>query len=234
MTDLNYSPQAATYVQELIEYDGTPLEADYNTTVTYSSSTVTYSGLAAVDRYNSDVLYSDETKLYSGSFTTFPRAIGSGTSSETATGVRVRGRAATGTGVSSETATRVITRFRTATGSGAGTQTATGRRIKTETAVGFGTGTQTANWTKSLIFRPPVEDKFPWADYREKTPDHALFGYVRQGNRARNIYLLKNGTFTNVDPLDPAIVDKVYLGGHEWFVTPEEKAVLVAAGYTVT
>jgi hypothetical protein len=125
--------------------------------------------------------------------------------------------------------------FRTATGTGTSDGTAIYFETLPRAATGTGTGSSTPGvWTKSLIFRTPVEDKFPWADYREKSIDHALFGYVRQGNRARNIYLLTNGQFTNVDPLDPTLVEKVYYGGHEHFVTPEEKAVLVAAGYTVT
>ena len=234
MTDINYSENSIRYSQALIEYDGNEETVEYNSSITYNDGSFYYSGQANAFPYNSSSTYNDESQLYSGGYTPFPRAIGSGSSSETATGLPVRGRAIVDSGVSSETATGLIIRFRTATGSGDSSQTANGVRVAQRTATGFGSSTQTADWTKSLIFRPPVQDKFPWADYREKTVDHALFGYVRQGNRARNLYLLKNGTFTNVDPLDPATVDKVYLGGHDWFVSPEEKAVLVAAGYTVT
>jgi hypothetical protein len=85
-----------------------------------------------------------------------------------------------------------------------------------------------------LIFRPPVEDRFPWSDYRDASPSHRLFARANPGYRARNIFRLTNGTYTNVDPLDPSLVDKVYLGAHEHFVTEQEKADLVAAGYTVT
>lgn len=98
-----------------------------------------------------------------------------------------------------------------------------------------GSGTNLpVTWTKSFIFRPPVEDNFPWNDYREPTANHRLFGKAAQGNRARNIFRLTNGTYTNVDPLDPNLVDKVYYGGHQHFVTETEKADLVANGYTVT
>lgn len=224
-----------TYSDESFEYDGDPQPVKYNTTRFYNDPSLLYSGGVNSFTYNNPTLtYSDPTIFYSGGFNPYPLATGSGVGSGTATGVRVQARTATGSGVSTETTVSFTKRFRTATGSGEGTQTGVGVRVAQRTATGFGSSGESALWTKSLIFRPPVEDKFPWADYREQTPDHALFGYVRQGNRARNVYLLKDGTFTNVDPLDPAKVDKTYLGGHEWFVTPEEKAVLIAAGYTVT
>jgi hypothetical protein len=102
------------------------------------------------------------------------------------------------------------------------------------TATGSGTSTQTATWTKSLIFRTPVEDRFPWDNYRNAEPAHRLFAKANQGYRARNIFLLTNGTYTNTDPLDPTLVTKVYYGGHEYYVDQTEKDELVAAGYTVT
>lgn len=82
-----------------------------------------------------------------------------------------------------------------------------------------------------LIFQPPADDRFPWADYRSHTPDHELFGYVRQGVRAKNLYYLVNGSFTDVDPLDPSLVRKVYYGGHRYEVDADEAAVLTAAGF---
>jgi hypothetical protein len=144
-------------------------------------------------------------------------------------------RTASGTGTGTSTAVKLRTTFRTATGSGVGSGTANEIELLPRTASGSGAGSSPpSNWTKSLIFRTPADDKFPWADYRENTIDHVFFGKVRQGNRARNIYRLTDGTFTNVDPLNPVLVTTVYYGGHDYFVTPEEKAVLVAAGYTVT
>lgn len=80
-------------------------------------------------------------------------------------------------------------------------------------------------------FSPPVEDKFAWADYRDNSIAHRLFGYVRRGDRAQNLFYLVDGTFTNVDPLNPSLVAKVYYGGHVYDVTPEEAAVLTDAGY---
>ena len=85
-----------------------------------------------------------------------------------------------------------------------------------------------------MIFRPPIEDRFPWSDYRENTASHRLFGYATQGNRARNIFRLTDGTYTNTDPRDQTLVARTYYGGHEYFVTETEKAELVSAGYEVT
>jgi hypothetical protein len=48
------------------------------------------------------------------------------------------------------------------------------------------------------------------------------------------VYKLTDGTYTNVDPRNDNLVVKTYLGAHENFVTAEEKADLVAAGYEVT
>jgi hypothetical protein len=165
----------------------------------------------------------------------FRTATGSGVGSSSATAQHVAPRTAAGSGVGSGTATNLSVLSCTATGFGVGSGTANEIELLPRTATGTGAGTAApANWTKSLIFRTPADDKFPWADYRENTVDHVFFGKVKQGNRARNIYRLTDGTFTNVDPLNPALVTTVYYGGHDYFVTPEEKAILVAAGYTVT
>lgn len=80
-------------------------------------------------------------------------------------------------------------------------------------------------------FSPPAQDSFAWANYRDKSAEHQLFGYVRKGSRAQNLFYLTNGTFTNVDPLNPNLVDKVYYGGHIYEITEEEAAILTAGGY---
>jgi hypothetical protein len=123
----------------------------------------------------------------------------------------------------------------TATGSGDGTSSATGIRFFSKTASGSGAGTQSSGgWTKSLIFRPPADDQFAWADRREPSDASWFLSKLARGGRARNIYKLNTGVYTNTDPLDPTLVSKVYYGGHEHFVDETEKADLVAAGYTVT
>lgn len=49
--------------------------------------------------------------------------------------------------------------------------------------------------------------------------------------RGRNVYRLTDGTYTEVDQRDTGQVDRVYLGGHVYELTPEEVADLTAAGY---
>jgi hypothetical protein len=172
-------------------------------------------------------------------------ATGSGIGSASATSVHVAPRAATGSGVgtslnsilhknlrtaygaggstTSDTAVGLHIAPRTGTGSGLGTQTALGFRVVLRNATGSGTSTQTATWAKSLIFRTPVEDRFPWSDYRTFNSQNNLFSKAAQGYRARNIFRLTNGTYTNTDPLDPILVERTYYGGHDHFVTQEEK-----------
>jgi len=163
-------------------------------------------------------------------------ATGSGVGASSATGVHIGPRTATGAGGAStgDIAVGLHIAPRTATGSGLGTSTASGGILFIRTSTGSGAGTSTANWTKTLIFRPPVEDRFPWDNYKSSTPDHRLFAKASQGYRARNIFQLTDLSYTNVDPLDPTLVKTVYLGGHDILVTQEEKTQLVAAGYTVT
>ena len=164
-------------------------------------------------------------------------ATGSGVGASTATGVHIGPRTATGAGGAStgDIAVGLHIAPRTATGSGLGTQAALGVRIVLRNATGSGASTDIpTNWTKTLIFRPPVEDRFPWDSYKSSTPDHRLFAKASQGYRARNIFQLTDLSYTNVDPLDPTLVKTTYLGGHDIVVTPEEKTQLVAAGYVVT
>lgn len=156
---------------------------------------------------------------------------GAGTADRTVISRRTGSASGAGTGIASTT----ITSIRTGSASGAGTATGVGRIRYVRTGTASGAGTATADGTKSFTFRPPNDDDFPWADYRQQSSKaHRLFGFVGQGVRARNIFKLVDGTFTNDDPLDPALVDKVYYGAHVYFVTAEEKADLVAAGYEVT
>ena len=163
-------------------------------------------------------------------------ATGSGVGTSTATGVHIGPRTATGAGGAStgDIAVGLHIAPRTATGSGLGTSTALGGILYIRTSTGSGAGTSVANWTKTLIFRPPVEDRFPWDSYKSSTPDHRLFAKASQGYRARNIFQLTDLSYTNVDPLDPTLIKTTYWGGHDIVVTEEEKSQLVAAGYTVT
>lgn len=182
-------------------------------------------------------------------------ATAAGTGTESATPLAVRVRTASDTGVGTQTTVTVLTAlrtasstglgassvtsaralFRTADASGAGTQAAVGSKLFSRTATATGTGTETpATWAKSFIFRPPADDRYPWAKYLDDSDEGKLFSRLPQGTQARNIYKLTTGGYTNVDPMNPDSVDKIYLGGHSNFVTAEEKADLIAAGYTVT
>jgi hypothetical protein len=98
-----------------------------------------------------------------------------------------------------------------------------------------GTGTQTdGGWTKSFIFRPPTDTEFRWASYYDESPEGFLGSKLKAGGRASNVFRLTDGTYTTIDPLDPSRVVYLYLGGHNNFVSAQEKADLIAAGYTVT
>ena len=103
------------------------------------------------------------------------------------------------------------------------------------TATGSGTGADiAATFTKSFIFRPPAEADYPMSSYYDQTPAGRLFSFMEPGKRRLNLYKLTDGTFTSVDPRDDSRVSKIYFGGHNNFVTEEEKTDLVAAGYEVT
>ena len=247
------------YDREQLAYDGgtTDILSGYaSTAITYASATSGYNGSKTVDR--------TATGDGTGTSTTvsvriaFRTATGDGTGTSTTARTIVRLRTATGSGQGASNNSIVHKQLRTAFGAGAATagDIAIGIHVHVRTGTNNGTGTQNATslhisirdadgsgagaadnvtWIKSLIFRPPNDDDFPWADYRQQTSKaHRLFGFVGQGVRARNVFKLVDGTFTNDDPLDPALVDKVYYGAHVHFVTADEKADLVAAGYEVT
>lgn len=54
---------------------------------------------------------------------------------------------------------------------------------------------------------------------------------LRPFPRGRNVFKLVDGTFTENQPMDPAVIEKVYHGGHVHTVSGQEQADLVAAGY---
>lgn len=232
--------------------------------------------------YNSPRIYNSEGLTYNGTILPIHRtATGSGTRTETSTGVRICQRSATEPGTSTQaadwninpartgTGTGIVTqtadwninpvrqatgsgngtgiasgftiRFRIATGTGIGTETANGIRVTFRNGTGNGTGTSTpTNWTKSLIFRTPIDNEValngfdvdtPWTE--EVRVAHDLFKFFRNSPRGRNVYKTKAGIYTEREP-QPEDIDIIYFGGHNNFVTPEEKANLVAAGYTVS
>ena len=160
-------------------------------------------------------------------------AFGSGTGTQSATRVLVAIRTATGSGVGTESNTELMVAKRTATGSGTGSGTATAIEKLPRTATGTGTGSTGADatWNKLFIFRPPINDSFGWGKFDEDSPENSLFRRLVRGDRAKNVYKLTNGTFTTNQPSDPSEYTVIYWGAHANFVSAEEKADLIAAGY---
>jgi hypothetical protein len=160
-------------------------------------------------------------------------ATGSGTGSSSASRLVKRLRTATGTGIGTSSVVEVMTAIRTATGSGTSSQTASAIESLPRTATGSGTGSTAggATWNKLFIFRPPVNDSFSFGLRDDPSPENSLFRRLTRGQRAKNVYKLTNGTFTTNQPPDVEDYTVVYLGSHNNFVSADEKADLVAAGY---
>lgn len=87
------------------------------------------------------------------------------------------------------------------------------------------------------IFRPPTDDFVPLAlppkpeDSQEARVAFNLFSHYANDPRGRNVFKLTNGTFTENEPNDNTLIAKVYFGGSDNVVTPQEVAELTAAGY---
>lgn len=90
---------------------------------------------------------------------------------------------------------------------------------------------ETSGAEKLFIFRPPVGDTFPWVYRDTPVPGYNLLARLAPGQRARNIYKLTDGTFTNNQPAEVSDYVAIYLGAHNNFVSAAEKADLIAAGY---
>ena len=88
------------------------------------------------------------------------------------------------------------------------------------------------------IFRPPTDDFVPLAlppkpeDSQEARVAFNLFRHYANDPRGRNVFKLTNGTFTENEPNDNTLIAKVYFGGSDNVVTPQEVAELTAAGYS--
>jgi len=87
------------------------------------------------------------------------------------------------------------------------------------------------------IFRPPTDDFVPLAlppkpeDSQEARLAFNLFRHYANDPRGRNVFKLTNGTFTENEPNDNTLIAKVYFGGSDNVVTPQEVSELTAAGY---
>lgn len=160
-------------------------------------------------------------------------AFGSASGAGSATRLVLNLRTATGAGVGGSAVVEVLTAKRTASATGTSGQSATAIESLPRQATGSGTGATggSVTWEKSFIFRPPVNDSFSWADRNEPVAGDFLLRKLVPGLRAKNIYLLNDGTYTTNQPAEVEDYVKVYLGSHNNFVTAEEKADLISAGY---
>lgn len=178
--------------------------------------------------------YNDSTKQYDQAGTTYDSvwdASGSATGSSTATGVRVVPRTASGSSTASSSVTTLRKTFASGSGSAVGSSTSTDVRIAFRVASGSATGSSSVTWVKSLIFRPPVNDSFSWVSKDGQVDGEFLLRKLVPGGRAKNVYKLLDGSFTTNQPAEVEDYTIVYLGAHNNFVSAEEKADLIAAGY---
>lgn len=79
-------------------------------------------------------------------------------------------------------------------------------------------------------FVPPVDYIGP-TTLPTPHPGNALFRHYGGRPVGRNVWKLKDGTFTEIDPMDPDVVDVLYHGAHVHTVSDAEAAALTAAGY---
>ena len=158
-------------------------------------------------------------------------AQGSGSGDSTITFIRVPLRTATGDGVGSGEGVDLVINIRTATGSGAGDSVSLGGVLYFRSATGTGVGTESAEWTKSHIFRVPYTYTYPGGTYRDGDTANRLQRYNRTNIRVRNLYKLTNGEYTTIDQRDQGQVAKLWLGGHDHYLTDAEVVELTAAGF---
>lgn len=160
-------------------------------------------------------------------------AFGSGVGAGTADRLVKNLRTADGAGVGGSASVRVLVALRTATAAGTSGQSASAIEILPRTATGSGTGTTggSVTWNKLFIFRPPVNDSFSWADRNNPVAGQFLLRKLVPGLRAKNVYKLLDGSFTTNQPAEIEDYITVYLGSHNNFVSADEKADLVSAGY---
>ena len=157
--------------------------------------------------------------------------MGSGLGDSVATFIRIPLRTATGSGVGSGDGVDLVINIRTATGSGVGDSVSLGGILYIRDATGSGTGTSTADWVKSHIFRVPYTYNYPGATYRDIGAANRLQRYNRTNVRVLNLYKLTNGDYTTVDQRDQGQVAKLWLGGHDHYLTDAEVVELTTAGF---
>ena len=75
-------------------------------------------------------------------------------------------------------------------------------------------------------FRPPTDLFVSFDDGSE-----GIFRYLKNFPRGRNVYKLTDGSFTESQPSNMSLVEKIYHGGHIHELTAAEEADLIEAGY---
>lgn len=76
-------------------------------------------------------------------------------------------------------------------------------------------------------FKPPTDNLVAWADFGER----GIMARLAPGPRGRNVFKMKDGSFTEVQPYNYWDIDILYHGGHEHPLTAQEEADLIEAGY---
>lgn len=76
-------------------------------------------------------------------------------------------------------------------------------------------------------FRPPTD---PFVRFDDGS-GQGIFAYLTGWPRGRNVYKMLDGSFTEQQPSNMALVDIIYHGGHVHTITADEEADLIAAGY---
>ena len=90
----------------------------------------------------------------------------------------------------------------------------------------------------SMRYVPTLENILPQLDvvpYFTNDPARRLARFRTPGLRGRNVFILTSGAVTTRQPVDPALVSRELLGGHEspTDLTSEELNALIGAGFAV-
>ena len=186
---------------------------------------------------------------------------GAAGTSTTLSGIK-QGRSATGSGVGSSNNAIVHKHLRTSFGvggadtfdnavglhihprtvsnSGTGSATVTDLHTHLRSASGSGAGSEVSVSVRYPVFRPPTDNQvdLTGSDFFgiDMIPAnklvYSLYRHYQPGPRGRNVWKLKDGSFTENQPMEDSLIDRVYYGGHNHVLFEDgEKADLVAAGY---
>jgi len=158
-------------------------------------------------------------------------AQGSGLGASTVAFIRIPLRTASGSGEGSGTGIDLVINIRTATGSGAGSSVSLAGILYIRTATGSGQSTDSTTWVKSHIFRVPYTHTYPGGYFGDGDTANRLQRYNRTNVRVRNLYKLTSGDYTTVDQRDQGQVAKLWLGGHDHYLSDAEVVELTAAGF---